>query len=101
MQVILEMCVQTLSRALFRVKGMSDLFEPEWLVIALQVISLIMTNSVYLAVVINHSTQCEMIIFYVNEIKIRLEEKSIALKDAMQVNTGSFELKIIFFKIFN
>jgi hypothetical protein len=52
----------------------------------IEVIALVIVNSVYLAVVINHATQCEMIIFYVNEIRTRLEEKSITLKEAMQVN---------------
>ena len=43
-------------------------------------------NSIYLAVVINYATQCEMIIFYIDEVRTRLEEKSITIKEAMQVN---------------
>jgi len=80
--VILAMSMQILSRLAFGSE--SDNFEPIWLFISLEAVSLIVTNTIYLAVVINHSTQCEMIIFYVNEIRSRLEEKSIALKDAMQ-----------------
>lgn len=60
-------------------------FEPKWVSICLEGVALVIINSVYLAVVINHATQCEMIIFYVNEIRTRLEEKSINLKDSMQV----------------
>lgn len=59
-------------------------FEPQWASIGLEVVALIIVYSVFLAVVINHTTQCEMIMFYVNEIRTRLEEKSVPLKDAMQ-----------------
>lgn len=48
-------------------------------------IALIIVNSVYLAVVINYATQCEMIIFYIDEVRTRLEEKSVTIKEAMQV----------------
>ena len=82
--VILAMSVQVLSRLAYGID--QDNLEPVWLFIVLQAVSLIVTNSIYLAVVINHSTQCEMIIFYVNEVRTRLEEKSITIKDAMQVN---------------
>jgi hypothetical protein len=51
----------------------------------LQGIAYIVINSVYLAILVNYSTQCELIIFYVREIRTRLEEKSISLKEAMQV----------------
>jgi hypothetical protein len=61
------------------------IFKEKWPSVVLQGVALLIMNSVYLAVVINHATQCEMIIFYVNEIKTRLDEKSVTLKDAMQV----------------
>lgn len=61
------------------------IFQEKWPSVIVQGIALLIMNSVYLAVVINHATQCEMIIFYVNEIKTRLDEKSVTLKDAMQV----------------
>lgn len=81
--VILAMSVQVLSRLAYGIE--QDNIEPVWLFIVLRAVSLIVTNSIYLAVVINHSTQCEMIIFYLNEVRTRLEEKSITIKDAMQV----------------
>ncbi|RNA41749.1 hypothetical protein BpHYR1_040117 [Brachionus plicatilis] len=62
----------------------SQMFEPRWAAYLVEAVALLILNSVYLAVVINHVTQCEMIIFYVNEIRTRLEEKSINLKDSMQ-----------------
>ena len=77
------MSMHILSRAAFGLDKV--VFYPQWASITLEAVSLIIVNSVYLAVVINHSTQCEMIIFYVNEVKTRLEEKSITLKEAMQV----------------
>ncbi len=81
--VMLAMILQILSRVAFGLE--KDNLKPVVLFIILQGISLIVTNSVYLAVIINHSTQCEMIMFYVDEVRTRLEEKSIPLKDAMQV----------------
>jgi len=81
--VMLAMILQILSRVAFGLE--KDNLKPVLLFIILQGISLIVTNSVYLAVIINHSTQCEMIMFYVDEVRTRLEEKSIPLKDAMQV----------------
>ena len=80
--VLLAMSLHILSRAAFGFDKV--IFNPQWASITLEAISLIIANSVYLAVVINHTTQCEMIIFYVNEIKTRLEEKSITLKEAVQ-----------------
>lgn len=60
-----------------------QIYRPSWLFVVLRVIALVIMNSIYLAVVVNHATQCELIIFYVHEIKTRLEEKSVPLKDAM------------------
>lgn len=81
---MLAMALQILFLAAYGFE--SKPFHPSWLFVTLQSIALIIMNSVYLAVVINHATQCELIIFYTHEIKTRLEEKSIALKDAMQVS---------------
>ena len=90
--VLLAMILQILSRLAFGLE--KDNLKPVWLFIVLQVFSLIVTNSVYLAVIINHSTQCEMIMFYVDEVRTRLEEKSIPLKDAMQVFLLKFFFKL-------
>jgi len=82
--IIIELSVQVLYRAAFGIE--KSVFRPNWLSIFFEAIALIIVNSIFVAVVINHATQCEMILFYVNEIKTRLEEKSISLKEAMQVN---------------
>ncbi len=80
--MILAVFTYILSTLVFDLE--KTLFYPKWTSMLIEVIALIIVNSVYLAVVINHATQCEMIIFYVNEIRTRLEEKSITLKEAMQ-----------------
>ncbi len=82
--VMLAMSMQILQRLAFGFD--QDIYKPYWLFLIIQAIALVLMNSIYLAVVINHATQCELIIFYVNELRRRLEEKSITLKEAMQVN---------------
>ena len=77
------MSMHILSKAAFGLDKV--VFRPQWASISLEAVSLIIVNSVFLAVVINHATQCEMIMFYVGEIRTRLEEKSITLKEAVQV----------------
>jgi hypothetical protein len=84
------MSMQILSRLAFGFE--QDIYKPFWIFIIIQAIGLVIMNSIYLAVVINHATQCELIIFYVNEVRTRLEEKSITLKDAMQVKILHFFL---------
>ena len=83
--VIMAMSLNVMSRAAFGVE--KAMFKPQWVSMLLEFIALVVLYSVYLAVVINHATQCEMIVFYVNEIRTRLEEKSVTLKDAMQVSS--------------
>lgn len=82
--VIMAMSLNVMSRAAFGVE--KPMFKPQWASMLLEFVALVVLYSVYLAVVINHATQCEMIVFYVNEIRTRLEEKSVTLKDAMQVS---------------
>lgn len=80
--VVLAMSMQILQRLAF---GFSqDIYKPYWVFLIIQATALVIMNSIYLAVVINHATQCELIIFFVNELRTRLEEKSITLKEAMQ-----------------
>jgi hypothetical protein len=81
--VSLAISTHVLYRAVYGIELL--LFSKSWILISLQAVALIIMNSVYLAVVINYATQCEMIIFYVQEIRTRLEEKSITLKEGMQV----------------
>ena len=42
-------------------------------------------NSVSLAVVANYVTQCEMMLFYIRGLALRLQEKSSDLRNAMKV----------------
>ena len=81
--VVLAMSMQILQRLAFGFE--QDIYQPSWIFLILQAIGLVLMNSIYLAVVINYATQCELLIFFVNELRTRLEEKSITLKDAMQV----------------
>ena len=90
--VILAMSLYMLSIAAFGYE--ENLFGPNWASILVETVALVIVYSIYLAVVINHATQCEMIIFYVNEVKTRLEEKSVTLKEAMQVNKLSSSFAI-------
>lgn len=91
------MSLNVMSRAAFGLE--KPMFEPQWTSILLEFVALVVLCSVYLAVVINHATQCEMIIFYVNEIRTRLEEKSVTLKDAMQVSKQKTISNLLFFKL--
>ena len=52
----------------------------------MELFGLLILNSVLVAVVTNYFTQCEMILFYVKGITVRLQEKSTDLKQAMKVN---------------
>ena len=86
---------------MYRAVVNTENFKRSWPLIVIQLISLVLIYAVYLAVVINHGTQCEMIVFYVQEIRTRLDEKSITIKDAMQVTLTELlntELKKIIVK---
>lgn len=85
--LLMAMSLHVMSRGAFGIER--PMFKPQWTSMMIEFVALVVLYSVYLAVVINHSTQCEMIIFYVNEIRTRLEEKSVTLKDAMQVSRAS------------
>ena len=75
----------TLCLHVYRALVTNDNLKETWPLFFIQMIALVLIYAVYLAVVINHGTQCEMIIFYVQEIRTRLNEKSITIRDAMQV----------------
>ena len=83
--ILLAISMYILSQLAFGMGMNQDKFKPKWAFLLLQGVALIIMNSIYLAVVINFATQCELILFYVNEVRFRLEEKSVNLKDAMQV----------------
>ena len=81
--ILLAMILQIFYRFAFGFQH--DIYLMFGIFIVIQASGLIIMNSIYLAITINHSTQCELIIFYINEVQTRLEEKSISLRDAMQV----------------
>jgi len=56
-----------------------------WFLFAIELCGIMVINSIFLAVVTNYYTQCEMILFYVKGINVRLQEKSTDLKTAMKV----------------
>ena len=50
----------------------------------MDIIGRFVSNSIYLAVVMNYVCHCEMIVFYCKTIRLRLEEKSIPLLESMK-----------------
>ncbi|CAF1040012.1 unnamed protein product [Rotaria sp. Silwood1] len=50
----------------------------------LDIICLLLSNCIHLAIVMNFVSHCEMVVFYCKSIRTRLEEKSIHLLEAMK-----------------
>ncbi|CAF0822469.1 unnamed protein product [Rotaria sordida] len=50
----------------------------------LDIVCLLISNCIHLAVVMNFVSHCEMVVFYCKSIRTRLEEKSIPLLEAMK-----------------
>lgn len=61
-----------------------------WTLFTIELLGIMVLNSVNLAVISNYITQCEMIIFYVKGVTLRLEEKSMDLMAAMKVCEKTF-----------
>lgn len=57
----------------------------QWVLFGIMFLGIMLFNSVNLAVVVNYVTQCEMILFYVRGIALRLQEKSTDMRTAMKV----------------
>ncbi|XP_070539286.1 uncharacterized protein [Ptychodera flava] len=55
-----------------------------YVILAVQMIGILVLNSVNTAVVINYATQCEMLIYYISAIDTRLKEKTADLRVVMQ-----------------
>ncbi|XP_012939037.1 uncharacterized protein LOC106012012 [Aplysia californica] len=55
-----------------------------WLLLSFELLGRTVFNCVILAIVMNYTTQCEMIKFYVKGLAMRLHEKSTDLKSAMK-----------------
>ncbi|XP_078694046.1 uncharacterized protein LOC144923417 isoform X2 [Branchiostoma floridae x Branchiostoma belcheri] len=88
--VVLSLAVQGVFVAAFGVDKMAFLLGStvQWkgwhiMLICLQMLGALVTNAVNYAVVVNYTTQCEMIIYYMKGIFRRLQEKSTDLKLAM------------------
>ncbi|XP_066266870.1 uncharacterized protein [Branchiostoma lanceolatum] len=87
--VVLSLAVQGVFVAAFGVEKMTFLGTTvQWkgwhiMLICLQMLGVLVTNAVNYAVVVNYTTQCEMIIYYMKGIFRRLQEKSTDLKLAM------------------
>ncbi|XP_071165662.1 uncharacterized protein [Mytilus edulis] len=60
-----------------------------WVLFCIELLGIMVLNSVSLAVVANYVTQCEMMLFYIRGLALRLQEKSsdlrIAMKDVLSV----------------
>lgn len=57
-----------------------------WTTFAIELLGRVVFNSVLLAVVVNYVTQCEMVMFYVKGLTLRLQEKSADIKTAFKVH---------------
>ncbi|CAF3799349.1 unnamed protein product [Rotaria sordida] len=55
-----------------------------YVLFAIDIICLLISNCIHMAVAMNYVCHCEMILFYCKAIRIRLEEKSIHLLEAMK-----------------
>ncbi|CAF1231251.1 unnamed protein product [Didymodactylos carnosus] len=67
---------------IFEKKGLKQ--PAQWILFVIELLALFISNCIHLAVVMNFSTHCEMIIFYCKAIRTRLEEKSLHLVEAMK-----------------
>ncbi|KAK7090265.1 uncharacterized protein [Littorina saxatilis] len=66
--------------------GIFETYGPvfHWTTFTVELAGRVVFNSVLLAVVINYGTQCEMVMFYVKGLQLRLQEKSISIKTAFK-----------------
>ncbi|CAC5420592.1 unnamed protein product [Mytilus coruscus] len=55
-----------------------------WVLFSIELLGTMVLNSVSLAVVANYVTQCEMMLFYIRGLALRLQEKSSDLRNAMK-----------------
>ncbi|XP_046577481.1 uncharacterized protein LOC124285315 [Haliotis rubra] len=58
--------------------------ECHWILFVFELVGRMVLNAVNLAVVVNYATQCEMILFFVRGLTLRLQEKSTDLRTAMK-----------------
>lgn len=57
-----------------------------WVLFSVEMLGILVLNSVTLAVIANYVTHCEMVLFYLRGLALRLQEKSTELKAAMKVS---------------
>lgn len=57
-----------------------------WVLFSIELLGILVLNSVTLAVIANYVTHCEMVLFYLKGLALRLQEKSTELKAAMKVS---------------
>ncbi|OWF55327.1 uncharacterized protein LOC110461386 [Mizuhopecten yessoensis] len=55
-----------------------------WVLFIVELLGIMVLNSVSLAVIANYVTQCEMTLFYIRGLALRLQEKSTEIKAAMK-----------------
>lgn len=59
--------------------------KPErYILFTIDIVCLLISNCIHVAVVMNYVCHCEMIVFYCKAVRTRLEEKSIPLQEAMK-----------------
>ncbi|XP_013403742.1 uncharacterized protein LOC106169005 [Lingula anatina] len=86
--VLAVMALQVLFVAVFGIDQRNVLSRAgilgQWILFGIELVGIIIVNSVNLAVIINFATQCEMLIFFIKGISTKLQEKSMDLKSAMK-----------------
>ncbi|CAF0931945.1 unnamed protein product [Adineta ricciae] len=59
--------------------------KPErYILFTIDILCLLISNCIHMAIAMNYACHCEMILFYCKAIRIRLEEKSVQLLEAMK-----------------
>ncbi|XP_071085706.1 uncharacterized protein [Haliotis cracherodii] len=86
--VLLTLCLQGLYVWAFNFPGLAIFQqigrECHWILFVFELVGRMVLNAVNLAVVVNYATQCEMILFFVRGLTLRLQEKSTDLRTAMK-----------------
>jgi hypothetical protein len=55
-----------------------------YILFILDIVCLLISNCIHLAIVMDFASHCEMVVFYCKGIRTRLEEKSVQLSEAMK-----------------
>ncbi|XP_064639418.1 uncharacterized protein LOC135494975 isoform X2 [Lineus longissimus] len=85
--VILTIALQVIYVLAFGISDIKARMIPEsqfWIMFGFQILGILLTSSISLAVVVNYGSQCEILIFFINGIQLRIQEKTGDLKSMMK-----------------